>query len=146
MTSSFVPLTPAPTTWVQKYLAPKFWRSWAWLAALLGGFIPVVLPEFLNWLMSHADTLIDFAFPTLDPLTKVLVLKLVVTAVILLRPVKQPSMAGPGVPVLQVNVPQDIELHAFEATHPDADPHALEPASVLDTSDSFIRQFRERRE
>jgi hypothetical protein len=145
MTSSLIPLTPEPSSWAQKYLAPKFWRSWAWLAALVGGFIPVLLPDALNWLLSHSDALIDFAFPTMDPLTKVLVLKVVVTLVLLLRPVKQTSMAAPAVPVLQVNVPPTLDLKGFDIRPADMDPYAVEPASILDTTDSFIRQFRERK-
>lgn len=74
-------------------LSPKFWRSWAWLAALVGGFIPVVLPDILNWGLSHMDVLLDFAFPTMNPDTKVLVLKIVVSAVLVLRALPQKNMA-----------------------------------------------------
>lgn len=99
-----------PSWWNPAWTTPGYWKSWAWLAALVGGFIPVVLPDVLNWLMSHADVLIDFAFPTLDPLTKVLVLKCVVTAVLLLRPVKQSNMPAPVTPVAVVQVPPQLPV------------------------------------
>lgn len=100
----------APTWWNPAWTTPGYWKSWAWLAALIGGFIPVVLPDLLNWAIANADLLIDFAFPTLDPFWKIVVLKIVVTAVLVLRPVKQPNMPAQLLPVAVVSVPPQMSV------------------------------------
>ena len=98
----------APTWWNPAWTTPSYWKSWSWLAAL-AAFIPVILPDLLNWVIAHFD-LIELLVPTLAPDTKALLLKIAVGLVIVLRPLKQSNMPADVTPVAVVKVPAQLPI------------------------------------
>lgn len=99
-------LTPKARSW----LVDKFYKSWSWLAALLVGFIPAVLPDLINWGLAHIDV-VWAVLPTLDLTTKVLLLSVANALVLVLRPIAQKNMPKDVLPVVSVQIPPVFDLH-----------------------------------
>jgi hypothetical protein len=100
-------LRAAIADWYDARIAPKFWRSWSWRAAI-AGLLGVLGPDAINVIAAIGRN--AFALPVLDLQTKFWIAIAALVLVVVLRPFNQKTMPASAVAVAQFLVPRVVEL------------------------------------